>query len=181
MGKWIISLFMKRLAGNYAIWFNKKYQRSGHLFEGRYVCVPVESEDRLCTVFRYILNNTQKAHICAAHDYPWSSYTSYGNPVSFVDTSEMEKLLGSFEKYAAYIAAKYEDEDPYDPVCQRDDEWAASVIRKTLGTNGGNIRAFDFKTRNSAIQMLKEKGLSVRQIERLTGISKSVIQRVVGQ
>ena len=173
-----LSLFMKRLAGNYAIWFNRKYQRSGHLFEGRYVSVPVESEDRLCTVFRYILNNPQKAHICAAPDYPWSSYKSYRNPFSFVDTSVFEKLLGSFEEYAAYIAAKYEDEDPYDWVRTRDDAWAASVIRKTLGTEGGKIRSFDFETRNSAIRLLKEKGLSVRQIERLTGISKSVIQRV---
>ena len=42
-----ISMFMKRLAGNYALWFNRKYKRTGHLFERRYISVPIESEDRL--------------------------------------------------------------------------------------------------------------------------------------
>ncbi len=173
-----LSLFMKRIAGNYAVWFNRKYERTGHLFEGRYLCVPVESEDRLCTVFRYILNNPRKAHICDASEYPWSSYTSYGNPLSFVDTSVMEEMLGSFEKYAAYIAAKYEDDDFYFPFRKRDDEWAASIIRNTLGAEGGDIRSFDAEARNDAIRKIREKGLSFRQIERMTGISKSVIQRV---
>lgn len=174
-----VPLFMKRLAGNYALWFNRKYQRSGHLFESRYTSRAIESEDRLCTVFRYILNNPKHAGLCRAADYPWNSYNRYGNANSFVDTAVLVELLGSFEDYAAYIDAKYEDDDPDLQDRKRDDEWAKSVMKETLNIESGmTIRSYDTKRRNEAIKKLREQGLSVRQIERLTGISRGIIQRV---
>ncbi len=173
-----LSLFMKRLAGNYAIWFNRKYQRTGHLFERRYTSIPIESENRLCTVFRYILNNPRDGGIAPAEEYRWSSYNKYGKPLSFVDTKVLVELLGSFEEYKAYLNAKYEDEDTVFQYRNHDDEWAKEVMRKTLNIEtGSEVRYFDRKTRDEAIRKLREKGVSVRQIERLTGISKSTIQR----
>lgn len=171
-----LSAFMKNLAGNYAIWFNKKYSRIGHLFQGRYRSKVIESEDTLCTVFRYILNNPRDAGICPAAKYPWSSYNRYGNPNSFVDTKILMEMLGSYKEYEDYINAKYEDQDLL--IREHDDEWAKLVMKKTLNIQDGSvIRTYDWVSRNQAIRMLREKGLSIRQIERLTGISKSVIQR----
>jgi len=176
------SLFMKRLSGNYAIWFNKKYERSGHLFQNRYTCRAIESDDALCTVFRYILNNPRDAGLCSAADYQWSSYSRYGHPNSFVDTTILTELIGSFEEYAAYIDAKYEDNDQKMPVSPRDDEWAKTVMQETLHVNSGTeIRSYSRKSRDDAVRLLYEKGLSIRQIERLTGVSKGVIQRAVKQ
>ena len=172
------SIFMKRLVGNYAIWFNKKYGRSGHLFENRYVCKPIEGDDLLCTVFRYILVNPQDAGICAPADYPWSSYNRYGNPNSFVDTKVLTELLGSFQEYAVYINSKHADEEIFPR--RQDDEWAKRVIKEELHvTSGTELQTFDWKLRNDAIRKLREAGLSFRQIERLTGISKGVIQRAI--
>ena len=172
-------LFMKKLAGTYAAYFNRKYGRTGHLFQDRYISKNIECEDTLLTVFRYILNNPREAAICNASEYAWSSYKKYGNPNSFVDTMILQELLGSFEEYAAYIDAKYEDDDTEIEDRAHDDEWAKSVIRKFLKIESGTaLQTFDRKTRNDSIKLLKEKGLSVRQIERLTGISKSVIQRI---
>ena len=172
---------MKRLAGNYAIWFNRKYERTGHLFQGRYICRAVESDDALCTVFRYILNNPAKAGICPAAEYPWSSYGRYGDPTSFVDTKILVELLGSFPEYAAYIDAKFEDEpDPISSGRGNDDEWAKAVLRNVLNIeNGAVLRSFTKDARDEALRLLHDKGLSIRQIERLTGISKSVIQRII--
>ncbi len=178
-----LSMFMKRLAGNYALWFNKKYDRVGHLFQGRYSCRLIESDDALCTVFRYILCNPAKAGICAPEEYQWSSYGRYGDTRSFVDTKILVELLGSFEEYAAYINAKHEDaEDPEFQNPVRDDEWARTVMKETLNIeNGSVLRSLDKRSRNEALRTLREKGLSIRQIERLTGISKSIIQRISGQ
>lgn len=173
-----ISMFMKRLAGNYALWFNRKYQRSGHLFERRYTSVPIESEDRLCTVFRYILNNPRDGGIAPTEEYRWSSYNRYGNPRSFVDTTVLVELLGSFEEYKAYLNEKYEDEDLGFQNRKRDDDWAKEIMRKTLEIeNGFVLQTYDLTTRNEAIRKLREMGLSIRQIERLTGISRGIIQR----
>lgn len=174
------SAFMKRLLGNYALWFNKKYDRSGHLFQSRYACTPIESDDLLCTVFRYILNNPREAGICPAADYLWSSYDRYGNPNSFVDTKVLVELLGSFDEYAAYICAKNEDmeESPFN----RDDTWAKGIIQETLGIeSGADLQNLDWEARNKAIRKLRKAGLTVRQIARLTGISKGSIQRAMSE
>ncbi len=190
------SLFMQKLGGGYSWYFNRKYERAGHLFQDRFGSVPIESEERLLTVFRYILNNPHKAGICPASEYEWSSYSRYGDPNSFVDTLTLKELLGSFEEYKEFINT--DDERQGDgsqnvpirdignpPLCSdickrqsRDDEWAKTVIRETLhGQSGTVIRSYDWQKRNEILRELKAKGLSLRQIERLTGISKSVVQR----
>ena len=172
-----ISLFMKRLAGNYALWFNRKYQQKGHLFESRYTGIAIESEYRLCTVFRYILNNPRDAGICPTAEYPWSSYAKYGHPNSFVDTKVLVEIIGSFEEYNAYLNEKYDDDSEIQ-TGNHDDNWAMEVIRKTCHVESCTmLKSFDLEKRNAAIRLLRDKGLSIRQIERLTGISKGSIQR----
>lgn len=46
--------FMRCLATSYSIYFNKKYQRTGHLFEGTVKAVLIESEAQLLHLSRYI-------------------------------------------------------------------------------------------------------------------------------
>ncbi len=169
--------FMKQLDLAYTVYFNRKYGRSGHLFDGRYKSLPIESEEYLLTVFRYVLNNPRQANICSAADYPWNSYSRYGASDSFVDTSVFCEMIGDREKYEAFIAAKYEDCPELENIVH-DDEWGRSVIRECLHLESGAlIQSYDWKTRNAALRLLKEKGLSIRQIERLTGINRSTIQR----
>ena len=172
-----VSLFMRKLLVTYAGYFNRKYERTGHLFQGRFGSSIIDDEDHLLTVFRYILNNPRKSGINNASDYPWSSYKNYGNLNSFVDTKVIQELLGSWKEYAAFIAAKYEDE-PDLVYSEHNDEWAKCVIRKYLQVESGTIlQSYNFEKRNAAIRLLKEKGLSIRQIERLTGINRNAVQR----
>ena len=173
-----VSLFMKKLGVAYSYYFNNKYHRTGHLFQDRFGSSVIESDDLLLTVFRYILNNPRSAGICSAAEYPWSSYKYYGSPESFVDTKILVELLGNFREYESFIEAKYEDEPLKTEKIWHDDEWAKSIIRESLQIDSGTIlQSYDQERRNRAIKILKEKGLSIRQIERLTGISKSVIHR----
>ena len=172
------SLFMQKMGVAYSDYFNKKYDRQGHVFQGRYKSEPIESEDYLLTVFRYILNNPAKAGISAPEKFIWSSYQLYGNENSFVDTSGIAELIGDWDTYQAYIAAKNED------VCmefdqeKHDDEWALRVIQNELGLeNGMLLQKLPWKERTEALKLLKEKGLKIKQIERLTGINRGVIQK----
>ncbi len=179
----ITSLFMKKVGVSYSYYFNKKYERSGHLFQDRYKSEPIESESYLLTVFRYILNNPAKAGICPAAEYKWSSYKSYGYPYSFVHTRIFQKILGTWDEYAAYIAEKNDDLcmefDDHKYSNNRDDEWAMNIIRRELGiTSGTMLQQMDMENRNDALRRLKNTGISLRQIERLTGINRNVIYRV---
>ena len=173
--------FMRQLCRTCSLYFNNKYQRKGPLYQNRYTGKPIESENYLLKVFHYILNNPQKAGICPAAEYPWSSYAKYGYPNSFVDTFVLKELIGSREAYDNFIASDYTDaEDPTDLGANtKDDEWAKGIIHDHLHISSGTIlQTYSIKERNEALKLLKDKGLTIRQIERLTGINRNIIQRV---
>ncbi len=56
-----LSLFMRQINSNYAIYFNKKYKRSGHLWQGRYKSYYIIGEDYLFSLYRYIEYNPLEA------------------------------------------------------------------------------------------------------------------------
>ena len=56
-----VSTAVKRIASRYVYWFNKKYDRSGHLFQGRFKSEVVEDDRYFLTVLRYIFQNPLKA------------------------------------------------------------------------------------------------------------------------
>jgi putative transposase len=68
---------MQRVAGSYARFFNRKYSRTGTLWEGRYRSTVIEDERYLLTCHRYIELNPARAGITEAESYPWSSHRFY--------------------------------------------------------------------------------------------------------
>ncbi len=58
-----LSKFVRQLNMNYAIYFNKKYKRSGHLWQGRFKSWFVTDEAYLYTLMCYIEQNPIKANI----------------------------------------------------------------------------------------------------------------------
>ena len=53
-------------------YYNKKYDRVGHLFQDWYKSEVIVYEVGLLNVYRYILNNPVKAHIAKLNKYEWS-------------------------------------------------------------------------------------------------------------
>ena len=48
---------MRRIGVSYAYWYNRQYDRSGHLFQGRFKSEPIEDDTYFLTVLRYIYQN----------------------------------------------------------------------------------------------------------------------------
>lgn len=73
-----ISKFMRCLLTGYAITYNRKYHRSGHLFQNRYKSIVCEQEPYLMELVRYIHLNPLRALIVKSIDeldrYPWSGH-----------------------------------------------------------------------------------------------------------
>lgn len=68
-----LSRGMHRLAGLYAQRFNRRYDRVGHLFEGRFSAFVIEGEEHFLNACAYVLQNPVKAGLCRrAEDWPWS-------------------------------------------------------------------------------------------------------------
>ena len=70
-----ISNTMKVAGSRYAQYINKKYRRTGTLWEGRHRASLVQSERYLLTCMRYIELNPVRAQMVARpEEYRWSSY-----------------------------------------------------------------------------------------------------------
>lgn len=65
---------MRDLNGVYAQAFNRRHGRDGHLFQGRYRAILIESDEHLLAAAAYVVRNPVRAGICAKPgEWPWSS------------------------------------------------------------------------------------------------------------
>jgi len=186
-GKEPLEQIMRRVCGSYVFWYNCKYGRIGYLFQDRYKSEPVEDDAYLLTVLRYIYQNPIKAGLVTSIEkYRWSNYNEYieGNGTACIAfildmfNANREKAIRSFIKYI---------NKPNEDVCleipekrQITDEDARIIIRKLCKVkNAVDLQRLDIRERNKYLKELKEKhNLSIRQIERLTGINRGIIQRL---
>ncbi|MFH0763260.1 MAG: transposase [Candidatus Omnitrophota bacterium] len=71
----ILSKLMQGLNQTYTIWFNKKYKKVGHLWQGRYKSKVIEKNQYLLGCLEYVELNPIRANISKSpFDYPWSSW-----------------------------------------------------------------------------------------------------------
>lgn len=172
-----ISLIMKRLLTKYARWYNIKYQRSGALIANRYKSQPIELDEYFLSVVRYIHQNPLKAGIVDdLADYEWSSYREYAHNTDFLaDKSLVYDILPQkeFAEFHSFIEAEiFEVSDK----TKLTDEGIRRQIIKEFDIEPKLITSFDKETRNFYLRQFKEK-YSIRQIERITGISRGVIYK----
>lgn len=74
----VLQHVMKAVGIRYVAYFNRRYQRDGPLFRGRYNSQPVTTKGYFLRVLRYIHRNPVAAGIVQEmQDYPWSSYLDY--------------------------------------------------------------------------------------------------------
>lgn len=84
---------------SYATYFNKKRQRKGHLFQGRYKAILVDADEYLTCLSRYIHLNPIRAKMTETADsYRWSSYAAFIGKASPPDWLETGYLLSNFSK-----------------------------------------------------------------------------------
>lgn len=176
-----ISLYMQKVEMCYAQYFNKKYERIGCLYQGRYMSCVIKSEEQLIHTYRYILKNPEKAGISRASAYKWSSYSEYGKSGGITDTEIIRQIIENHKQYTDFMSeidfAEYMDFDKE----KHDDNWALRIIKETFSVlNGTAIQEMPLLQRNKALIILRKKKITVRQLERLTGISRGIIYKVCG-
>ena len=73
-----LSRIMQNIGFRYTQFINRKYQRTGHLFQGRYKALLIDADSYLLELVRYLHLNPVRAGIVRFPDeYPWSSHLSY--------------------------------------------------------------------------------------------------------
>jgi putative transposase len=177
---------MRRLCGSYVYWYNNKYQRIGNLFQDRFKSEPVENDQYFQTVLRYIHQNPVKAGLVKhVEEYKWSSFHEYVNQASLVTINFLMAMISDDcenrrQKFIEFINDSNDHQclDIDDEVKQRITDEEARVIIKTVCNlkSGMDLQKLDCQTRNTYLRILKKKHkLSIRQIERLTGINRGIV------
>ena len=181
-----LGIAFRRIGASYVNWYNSKYGRRGHLFQDRYKSEVVEDDSYFLTVIRYIHQNPLKAGIVKnIADYRWQSYREYMGEIGICDTDFALKMFSTDRVKAIELFKEFnlvENQDrclDYDQDVRLNDAEASDFIINISGAQSPiEIQSFDKSKRNEVIKACKEKGLSFRQIERLTGVSFGVIRTI---
>jgi len=102
-----LSKIMHYLNSSYTAYINKKRDRSGHLFQGRFKAILIEKDNYLLELSRYIhLNPVKAGMVEKPQDYPHSSYKSY------IETKDdelvyRELILGMMSKKIKQALSQY--------------------------------------------------------------------------
>jgi REP element-mobilizing transposase RayT len=88
--------------------FNRRHERSGHVYQGRFGSRIVTSEKHLVELARYLPRNPVKASLCKTpEEWPWSSYAATAGLLPrpwFLHSDALVGRLGSTEAYIAWVS-----------------------------------------------------------------------------
>ena len=181
-GKEDIDVIMKRIAGSYVYWYNWKYYRKGHLFQDRFKSEPVDDNEYFLKVMRYIHQNPMKSGIVKdINGYPNCSYWEYAEDKDELADKNFVYEIIERESFIEYHREENEDKclDIDELVFRLSDEDVIEEIKKVSGCeNTTEFLSLNPMQRDKCIKKLKDKGLSIRQISRLTGVSKGMVERI---
>lgn len=182
-----LSKIVQSLATSYALYFNKKYERIGHVFYNRFKSKQIETLPYFLNLVRYIHFNPEKAGICGYSEYNWSSYQGYYRISEFVDSSKVLKMAEmdsedfkdfheEYRKMKKFIVDEFELENT-----KLNDEIAIQMVKEALKVeNLVLVQNLNVKSRNEKIaQAAKIEGIERKQLARILGVSERLIYRAV--
>ncbi len=175
-----MSLLIQKITNSYVYYFNRKYDRSGHLFQGRFKSEPVMDDEYFKTVFRYILKNSEKAGIESFDLYRWNSYNSLliENSSDFINNQYVISMFSTKKNLLEYISMKSKDDCmEYENKIIYSDEKVIRIIKDLFKLNSiYEFERLSIEEQYKKCKILKKIGISTNQISRVTGISKKIIK-----
>jgi putative transposase len=93
--QWLLTTHVRR--------YHEHYKSRGHIWQGRFKAFPIEQDEHLLTVLRYIERNPLRAGLVRrAEDWPWSSLTSWlkDNESRIVEPSPVDRP----EDWASWVS-----------------------------------------------------------------------------
>ncbi|MFY9492938.1 MAG: transposase [Minisyncoccia bacterium] len=109
-----ISGYLHKILTSHAKYFNLKYDRRGHVFEGKFNSRYIDSNRYLLYVSRYIHRNHKKLSDGSRRleSYPWSSYQDFVSNNRWKKLLNMEPIVSQFnspKEYQHYVISDSEE------------------------------------------------------------------------
>jgi putative transposase len=115
-----ISEAIRHLNGEYGKWWNRRHERVGHVFQGRFKAQVVQQQGYILTLCRYVVMNPVRARMTSTpEDWLWSSYRATMGFVDcppFLSAQSVLNLFGDGDvevlrkKFAAHVNESSEEE-----------------------------------------------------------------------
>lgn len=186
-----LASIMKCIDTSYAIFFNRKYDRVGYLFQNRFKSKCVNDVGYLERVIKYIHQNPVKAFICDVDEYKWSSFNEYSKLSDNIDYQvcfdllgyenlKLEEALKNFIDFNMIKTYNYEEEADCEFEKFLTDENAYTTIKEVLYKNSiESILDISKKERNCVIRKIKKiKCISNRQIADFFNLSRDLVAKL---
>jgi hypothetical protein len=190
--KYQVSAIMQSISQLYSRYYSGKYNSYGPLYRRRYYSEPINDPERLEVVMRYVHQEPLRVQGSGftVHDmdeWAWSSWHEYVGQESDLPIV-CEKPDACHDLTAEQWRALLSKPLPEGTKCLEPKEYRApkptetqvlSMVRlMTSATNWNEFNAFPKDERLKTIKQLLQNGASIRQMEKLTGIGRGVIQNL---
>ena len=177
-----LSLFMKHINSNYAIYANKKQKRSGHFWQGRFYSRYVANEYYYYTLIRYIEQNPVEAGMAdRVSVYPYTLGAVIANRQTPVPCTHDSKLLAelNYDNIQEMIGAIL-DEEATRQLAEIQKQKSVVVNGKTKTAYSKTLEEhFKGRVRNDAIADAFDDGYTQAKIAKYLNLSRSLISKIL--
>jgi putative transposase len=169
-----LSKVMQGINLTYTQYFNRKYDKVGHVFQGRYKAFLCDRDEYLLSLVRYIHLNPVRANLVKEpRQYKWSSHNEYlRGPKGIVDAGKVLKLFSDkptrararYEGFVNEAIGEGRNESFYKPIEQQilGDEKFVEEVERRLGRGDRILRK---PSLNEILRALEEvTGVDVDEI-----------------
>ena len=186
--KYNVSAIMQSISQLYSRYFSSKYGSYGPLYRRRFYSEPIDDEERMEVVMRYVHQEPLRLGLAECLDeWAWSSWHEYvGLDSDLPNVCEKPDTCRPLtkEQWRELLSKPL----PEGTKCLEPKEYRApkptetqvlSMVRlMTTATNWAEFNAFPKDERLKTIKQLLQNGASIRQMEKLTGIGRGIIQNL---
>jgi len=176
---------MRQLNMNYAIYFNKKNHRVGHLWQGRYQSWFVTDEAYLYTLMCYIEQNPLKAGMVKTlEEYPYSSYNYFltnETPECLKNAWIIQHYQGDIAAIRAFLYTRPDSSQLSEMKKASSLVEAPNIDKKPKAEDLEKIfkNITEIPKRNKAIHQAYQQGYSQHMIAKVLGMAQSTIHGII--
>lgn len=179
-----LSHLMRGLLTGYAVGFNRKYRRAGHLFQNRYKSIVCEEEPYLLELVRYIHLNPLRAGLVANLEsldhYPWSGHAVLMGTRS-LEGQETRAILERFGKGLPRAREHYRQFVADGVASGRRDELVGGGRKRSQAARKGDFEIESFDERilgsGSFVDQLRQDPVIRGRLRTIPSLSK-LIERI---
>ena len=180
-----LSKLMRAINAEYASYFNRKYKRVGHLWQGRFKSWFITDEAYLYTLIKYIEFNPLKAKMVnSLYDYKYGSFQMFCGSTTPIPCLKESLILNMFKtqnEREEFFESWY-DEDILKEIRKSSNLVVSSVVEDKLSKDllqAVFSEGLSREERNIKVLETLQKGYSQQDIAAVLGISQPAVSQII--